>query len=231
MVVDDDVVLLKRLKIALEKAGFLCFTAETAEQMNAVLSVRDIDAILLDVGLPDEDGFTAMRHLREEQLDVAILMVTVRSEIEDRLTGLQGGADDYITKPFDTREVIARVEAVLRRREDSPFPVGERFPAIIGGWTLDPGSRRLIAPGGHEIQLTSKEFDLLLVFARNPGRTLTRDWLQYAVNQRAWSPLDRSIDILVGRLRKKLQRAPALRDALVSERMLGYRLTTTVTYS
>ena len=230
MVVDDDTLLLTRLKVALEKAGFLCFTAENSEQMNAVLSVREIDAILLDVGLPDEDGFAAMHRLRQERSDVAILMLTGRSEIEDRLAGLEGGADDYITKPFDTREMIARVRAVLRRKQDTPFALGEPLPASLGGWSFDIASRKLIGQEGGEIKLSCKEFDLLLTFARNPGKILSRDWLQYAVNHRAWNPTDRSIDILVGRLRKKLQRAPALRDSLVSERMLGYRLIAKVSY-
>ncbi|MDP6563703.1 MAG: response regulator transcription factor [Alphaproteobacteria bacterium] len=230
IVVDDDTVLLARLKTALEGAGCLCFAAESAEQMDATLAVRAIDAIVLDVGLPDADGFEVMHRLGESHPDIAILMLTGRGEIEDRLTGLQGGADDYITKPFDTRELLARLNAVLRRKADAPNSGNGEIPATIGGLTLDAVSRRLAGPDGVEVQLTGKEFDLLIAFARNPDKVLTRDWLQFAVNQRPWSPNDRSIDILVGRLRKKLRQAPPLQDALVSERMLGYRLSAPVTF-
>jgi len=229
LVVDDDSILLKKLKTALSNQGFLCFTAETGEQMDAVMSSREIDAIVLDIGLPDTSGLTQLEKLRKSS-EIPVLIYSGHAEVEDTLNGLGSGADDYITKPCDSREICARIEAVLRRKGRNARHKEDFMPATIGGWLLNPSTRGLSNGRGDEIIFSAKEFDLLIAFARNAGKTLTRHWLLYAVHQRPWNPEDRAIDVLVGRLRKKLLSGSWKEAPLVSEHSHGYRFTLPVTY-
>ncbi len=175
---------------------------------------RDLpDLILLDVRLPGEDGLTLARFLRE-RYDVAIIMVTASGDVVDRVVGLEVGADDYVAKPFEPRELLARVRSVLRRMQAKPqLPAGEAVPAgtarqPIGRCELDVQSRRLFE-AGEEVPLTAMEFELLRVFLANPDRVLSRDQLLMRTRNREWEPFDRSIDIRIGRLRRKIEPDPA----------------------
>jgi len=168
--------------------------------------------VILDINMPGEDGLTLARRLREHS-DVCIMMLTAAGEIVDRVVGLEMGADDYIAKPFDLRELLARVRTVLRRRADadsrSARPEQPPDTLRFGRWLLDLDAHKLIGGDGGELRLTSMEFDLLHAFARHPNKVLSRNQLLDLAHRRDWEPFDRSIDIRVARLRKKIERDPA----------------------
>ena len=226
LLIDDDLVLQRKLQSVMDSAGFTLFVSRTAHEGEALLDLHKIDVVLLDVMLPDANGFSFINRIRELS-NVPIIMLTQRTEIEDRLTGLNQGADDYITKPFDSRELIARIEVIIRRHATPREP--DLHILKFASWILDTETRTLLSYKQEPTHLTSKEFYLLQTFLQNSGRVLSRNWLQSAVNQRQWEPNDRSIDVLVGRLRKKLAVDPSLDQVIVAERNLGYRFALPVT--
>ena len=184
---------------------------------------RELPAlVLLDIGLPGEDGFALARWLREKSGRVGIIMVTAASDTVDRVVGLETGADDYLAKPVDLRELLARVKSVLRRVLGSAVSaVGTRVR--MGRLVLDLEKRVLADPGtGHEQPLTSSEFDLLKLFAENPNRPLQRDWLLEAAAHREMEAFDRAIDLRITRLRRKIEADPAHPDAIRTVRGVGY---------
>ena len=204
----------------------------------ALMALMEQDApalVLLDLGLPGEDGLAIARQVRGHG-PVGLVIVSGRGDAVDRVVGLEIGADDYITKPFDLRELLARVKAVLRRT--APTPPSAEVPATAGGggnngrrdglcfagFTLDRAARRLLAADGNEVALTSGEFDLLSVLALHPGRVLSRDFLLEHTRGRAAAPFDRTIDVQIGRLRKKLEADPQQPQILKSVRGAGYIL-------
>ncbi len=203
--------------------------------------------VLLDLGLPGEDGFLIARQLREHWR-CGLVIVTGRGDSVDKVVGLEVGADDYVTKPFDLRELLARIKAVLRRLSPAIMPVGileetrsgtagtvpAKPPAAPGtlnsklrfaGWQLDIAARRLTNPQGAEVVLTSGEFDLLRAFAQHAGRVLSRDFLLEQTRGREAGPFDRTIDVQVGRLRKKLEPDSPEPQLIKSVRGAGYILT------
>jgi DNA-binding response OmpR family regulator len=177
--------------------------------------------VLLDVGLPDEDGFTLARWLRERSSRIGIIMVTAASETVDRVVGLETGADDYIAKPFEPRELLARVKSVLRRATGA---IASPVPRVrMGRRVLDLEKRVLVDPtDSSEETLAASEFDLLEVFARNPNRPLQRDWLLEAVAHRESDSFDRAIDLRINRLRRKIEADPAHPSAIRTVRGIGY---------
>jgi DNA-binding response OmpR family regulator len=184
---------------------------------------RDLPAlVLLDVGLPDEDGFAIARWLRESSARVGIIMVTVASDTVDRVIGLEIGADDYIAKPFEPRELLARVKSVLRRATSAAPPTaGPRIR--MGCRVLDLEKRVLVDPtNGQEETLTASEFDLLKLFAEHPNKPLQRDWLLEATAHREMEPFDRAIDLRITRLRRKIEFDPAHPNAIRTVRGVGY---------
>jgi DNA-binding response OmpR family regulator len=191
--------------------------------------------VLLDLGLPGEDGFAIARQLREH-FKCGLIIVTGRGDAVDKVVGLEVGADDYVTKPFDLRELLARCRAVLRRLEGAPAtapaPLAEpeaptREQLRFDRFEIDVSARRLTGPGG-EVALTSGEFDLLLTFCRHPGRVLSRDFLLDATRGREAGPFDRTIDVQVGRLRRKLGDDPDTPALIKSVRGAGYLLAVAV---
>jgi DNA-binding response OmpR family regulator len=177
--------------------------------------------VLLDVGLPDEDGFTLARWLRERSARIGIIMVTAASDTVDRVVGLETGADDYIAKPFEPRELLARVKSVLRRATGVAISPGPRVR--IGRCVLDLDKRVLVDPiNGREEPLTASEFELLEVFAKNPNRPLQRDWLLEAVARRESDAFDRAIDLRINRLRRKIEVDPSHPVAIRTVRGVGY---------
>ena len=177
--------------------------------------------VLLDVGLPEEDGFAIARWLRESSAQIGIIMVTAASDIVDRVVGLEIGADDYIAKPFEPRELLARVKSVLRRATGAIVTAGPRVP--MGRRVLDLEKRVLIDPAnGSEEMLTASEFDLLKVFAENPNRPLQRDWLLEVTAHREMEAFDRAIDLRITRLRRKIEPDPTHPDAIRTVRGVGY---------
>jgi two-component system OmpR family response regulator len=179
--------------------------------------------------LPGEDGLTLARWLREES-SVGIIILTGRGETVDRIIGLEMGADDYLPKPFHLRELLARVKSVLRRvsgRTPERAPV-QRSQARFAGWHLDLSSRELFSPSGQEVRLTTGEFDLLSAFVNNANQVLTRDRLLDLARNREAGPFDRTIDVQVGRLRRKLEDDPQKPSMIKTVRGTGYIFTPTV---
>jgi DNA-binding response OmpR family regulator len=178
--------------------------------------------VLLDVGLPGEDGFAIARWLRERSARIGIIMVTAASDTVDRVVGLETGADDYIAKPFDPRELLARVKSVLRRTTGAgPPTAGPRIR--MGCRVLDLEKRVLVDPAnGTEETLTASEFDLLKVFAEHPNKPLQRDWLLEVTAHRDMEPFDRAIDLRITRLRRKIEFDPAHPNAIRTVRGVGY---------
>jgi DNA-binding response OmpR family regulator len=175
------------------------------------LAKGPVDLITLDVRLGGEDGFNLAREVRAKN-NVPIIMISGKGDMIDRIVGLELGADDYIAKPFHMREVLARIRAVLRRYDvqgaeaarGAPEEKSRRFE--FDGWKLDAGRRTLVSPEGNDCELTTAEFNLLMVLIERPGRVLSRDELMDLLKGHDWTPLDRSIDGLVARLRKKIER-------------------------
>ena len=235
LVVDDDPGVRSLLVEYLGGRSFDVRTADSGIAMRAEIE-RDLpDLILLDVRLPGEDGLTLARYLRE-RYDVGIIMVTGAGDVVDRVVGLEVGADDYVAKPFDPRELLARVKSVLRRMQArpqegaaaaaapataGPAPARQRF----GRCEIELDSRRLfdLAAGGEEVQMTAMEYDLIRVFIANPNRVLSRDQLLMHTRNREWEPFDRSIDIRIGRLRRKIEPDPTAEPRCIrTVRNAGY---------
>jgi two-component system phosphate regulon response regulator OmpR len=225
LVVDDERDLCETVAEYLVRHGFAVRTAMDGEAMAARLLEKAADLVILDINMPGEDGLTLARRLREHS-DVCIMMLTAAGAIVDRVVGLELGADDYIGKPFDLRELLARVRTVLRRRAaaEARNARPEPPPATLRlrQWLLDLDSHKLIGRDGVELRLTAMEFDLLHAFARHPNKVLSRDQLLDLAHQRGWEAFDRSIDIRVTRLRKKIERDPARPEIIKTIRGTGY---------
>jgi two-component system phosphate regulon response regulator OmpR len=179
--------------------------------------------VLLDLVLPGEDGMKLAGDLRR-RLDIGIIMLTGRGDVVDRIVGLEVGADDYLTKPFHLREVLARIKSVVRRTRASPASTTPLPGAVLrfGGWELRLGPRQLIGPDGQEVTLTTGEFNLLAAFAEHPNRTLDRDTLMDLAKGRQWEAFDRSVDSQVARLRKKIEPDPHRPTLIRAVRGVGY---------
>jgi DNA-binding response OmpR family regulator len=223
LVVDDDEVVRDLLRDYFSQHGFDVHLAANGGEARERLRQQAPELVFLDVGLPDEDGLSLARFIRE-QLDVPIVMVSGAGEPLDRIIGLEVGADDYVTKPFDTRELLARVKSIMRRYRRTPEPLAERQEARlrIPGFELDMASRRVFRADGAELLLTRMEFDLLQVLVEHPNRVLSRDQLLNMTQNRDWDPFDRSIDIRVARLRRKLEDGPDSPQLIRTVRGVGY---------
>ncbi|MDX1656279.1 MAG: response regulator [Candidatus Competibacteraceae bacterium] len=226
LVVDDELELREMMEEYLSTQGMTVFTASGGTAMRQVLAQHGVDLVLLDVRMPGEDGLTLARYLRQQHR-VGIIMLTAAGDTVDRVVGLEVGADDYIAKPFDPREVLARIKSVLRRLSTPPPPAQNKAadqPAGIGfgRCILNLESHQLFDRDGVEIPITSMEFDLLKAFATHPNRVLSRDQLLNMAHNRDWEPFDRSIDIRVTRLRRKVEEDPAKPQTIKTVRGAGY---------
>ena len=204
LVVDDDPEIRKLLARYIEGQGFRVQLAATCKELREKLATQQIDLIVLDVMLPDGSGLDMCRDLRGDRSSVPIILLTALKEDVDRIIGLEIGADDYLGKPFNPRELIARIRAVLRRRAETLPVESEAKLFRFAGFAADPQGRRVTDAKGREIELTGAEFDLLKTFLERPGRVLSRDQLLDLTRGREGDVLDRSIDVLVSRLRRKL---------------------------
>jgi len=204
LVVDDDQEIRKLLARYIESQGFRVLLAASCRELSERLATNHIDLIVLDVMLPDGSGLDMCRDLRAKRSTVPIILLTALKEDVDRIIGLEIGADDYLGKPFNPRELIARVRAVLRRRAETvPAPIEAKIYRFEG-FTADPQTRCVTDPRGGQVELTGAEFDLLKTFLDRPGRVLSRDQLLDLTRGRDGDVLDRSVDVLVSRLRRKL---------------------------
>jgi two-component system OmpR family response regulator len=226
LVVDDEAEITELLRRYLTQQGFTVSTAGNGTEMRRLMSEASVDLVLLDLGLPGEDGLMLMRSLREAS-SVAVIVITGRGEQVDRIVGLEVGADDYVTKPFDLRELVARIRSVLRRTRGASAIAeeGDDFDtARFAGWTLRFTARTLESPLGKSVALTTGEFELLAALLKSAGRVLTRDALLEATRNREAGPFDRTIDVQVGRLRRKIEKDPQRPELIKSVRGAGYVL-------
>jgi len=236
-IVDDEPDITALLANYLQSQGYRVTALHNGRALMALMTVDAPALVLLDLGLPGEDGFSIARQLREHWR-CGLVIVTGRGDAVDKVVGLEVGADDYVTKPFDLRELLARIKAVLRRMT----PADAAAPGVAGvagasgggsggaarasfgfaGWQLDTAARRLVDPQGRTVPLTGGEFDLLSAFARHSGRVLSRDFLLEQTRGREAAPFDRTIDVQVGRLRKKLELDSDDPQIIKSVRGAGY---------
>jgi two-component system OmpR family response regulator len=217
-VLDDEVEITHLLADYLQGRGYRVTQLHSGRDLMALLQDDPPAVVLLDLGLPGEDGLAVARQVRERSR-CGLIIVTGRGDAVDKVVGLEIGADDYVTKPFDLRELLARMSAILRRTippeaAPAPAPAGASASAsaaarrpgfAFAGWTLDTAARSLTDASGADVALTTGEFDLLKVFVEHPGRVLSRDFLLEQTRGREAGPFDRTIDVQVGRLRKKLE--------------------------
>jgi two-component system, OmpR family, response regulator len=226
LVVDDEPEVRELLRRYFEGQQFRVTTVDGGGGLRAAISAGRVDLVLLDLGLPGEDGLALMHWLREHWRG-PVVIVTGRGDTVDRVVGLELGADDYVAKPFDLRELLARVRSVLRRAGEPgmPAPVAVHEERVeFAGWTLDAGARTLRDPAGRDVPLTTGEFDLLRLFVASPQRVLSRDAIMNALHGRDAGPYDRAIDVQVGRLRRKIESDPDKPELLKSVRGAGYVL-------
>jgi DNA-binding response OmpR family regulator len=222
LVVDDDPAIREMLSEYLSSHGYEVALADGGAAMRVELERARPALVLLDIGLPGEDGLTLARFVRE-RYDVGIIMVTGADEVVDRVAGLEVGADDYVAKPFDPRELRARVKSVLRRLEGkSPERRAAAEIVAIGACKLNLRSRQLSDSKGREVPLTAMEFQLLQTFLEHPNQVLSRDRLLTLTRNREWEPFDRSIDIRIARLRRKVEEDPDRPRSIRTVRGAGY---------
>ncbi|WP_072385469.1 response regulator transcription factor [Hyphomicrobium sp. CS1BSMeth3] len=225
LVVDDDRELRDLVSRFLKKNGFRVDVADSGREMLRLLELGKFDLVILDRVMPGEDGLQLCRQLRAVSR-IPVMMLTLLNSDTDRILGLEMGADDYLGKPFNPHELVARVRSILRRVNDLPHRSAQ--PAEVfrfNGWRLDRARRRLEAPGGVMVKLTDREFDLLLAFVERPRVVLTREQLSDLVASREPMPFDRSIDMQLVRLRKKIESRPDMPDMIKTVRNRGYIFT------
>jgi DNA-binding response OmpR family regulator len=227
LVVDDDPAIRNLVREYLAQHDFSVSTADSGAQMDKVIGAEMVDLVVLDLMLPDEDGMAIARRLREK-LDLPIIILTGRTDEADRVKGLDLGADDYVTKPFSQRELLARINAVLRRTEASRAKRRENVRAYrFAGWELNTGLRRLKSPDARSVELTNSEYALLVAFLRSPQRVMSRD--QLLESSRLHDDIyDRSIDVQILRLRRKIEQQPNEPRLIRTERGAGYYFDTAV---
>ncbi len=236
LVVDDDPKIRRLLRRNLEAEGFGIVEAEDRASALAALGARPISLVTLDLKLGADNGLDVAKSIRNSS-NIPIIMVTGRNDVIDRVVGLEIGADDYVTKPFHLREVIARIRSVLRRAQASPDP-GKDKPEpraaaarySFDGMTADPSRIELLDRTGAPVELTAGDFRLLEVFLDSPNRVLSRDAIMDRLHGQEWSPYDRTIDNQVARLRKKIEVDPASPRLIKTVRGIGYTFASKVSH-
>lgn len=228
IVTDDDSEIRKLLQEFLNKYGYQVSVAKNATELFKLLTEHhDVQLLILDVMMPGTDGLQICQQLRQSKNQIPIIMLTAAIEDSEKIIGLEFGADDYLTKPFNPRELLARIKAVLRRThsmsEHNDIEVSDKVSTLkFAGWTLNTASRQLFSPSNLEVTLSSKGYDILVVFLEHPQRVLSRDQLLNILSNRSSEPYDRSIDVQVGRLRQKLGDDPRDPKIIKTIRSGGY---------
>ncbi|HEY6981905.1 response regulator [Reyranella sp.] len=222
LLVEDDAFQRKAAETYLMNHDLRVIAVENGAQMRRQVSRAMPDLVLLDVQLPgQDDGFALARWLRESSTRVGIIMLTAAGDSVDKVLGLESGADDYVAKPYEPRELLARCKSVLRRSAHKATP--PRIERVrMGRHTLDLTKRALQDDGGQEVPVTAGEFDLLKIFAENPNRPLSRDWLLETTSHRARDPFDRAIDLRITRIRRKIEPSPDKPTVIRTVRGIGY---------
>jgi two-component system, OmpR family, response regulator len=225
LIVEDDVAIHRMLSETLSENGFSVSVATSAVEMDRALRREEIDLVVLDVMLPGEDGFSICGRLRASS-NLPILMLTALGEDVDRIVGLEIGADDYVTKPFNSRELVARIRALLRRARSVGVKTGQRLgPLRFAGWRIFAPERRLLSPEGVRVTTTSAEFDLLLAFCQHSGEVLSREQLLELTHGGLAGPVERSVDVHISRIRQKIEPDPRDPTFIKTVRLGGYIFT------
>ncbi|MDJ0639847.1 MAG: response regulator [Paracoccaceae bacterium] len=225
LVCDDETDLREMLQEYLQKRGYKVTLAGDAEELRSSIERTVPELVILDINMPGEDGLSALRRLRTES-DIPVVMLTAAGETIDKIVGLEMGADDYLGKPVDLRELEARIKAVLRRRSGPAEEAGQKSLngqfVQFGDFRLDLDAAKLTDADDEEVQLTAMEFRLLKLFAENRSRVLNRDQILEQAHDRSWDPYDRSIDIRISRLRRKIEKNPQKPTIIRTVRGIGY---------
>jgi two-component system phosphate regulon response regulator OmpR len=225
VIVDDDARIRDLLRRYLSQEGFDVLLAEDGRALDRILQRETIDLVVLDLMLPGEDGLSICRRLRAAGVKTPVIMLTAKVEDADRINGLEIGADDYLGKPFNPRELLARIHAVLRRRPQNESPSApssaDHEVIVFGAFALDLGTRSLTL-NGEDMPLTSGEFAMLKALARHPKQPLTRDKLAQLARGREFEPFDRSLDVQISRLRKMIEQDPASPKIIQTVWGVGY---------
>lgn len=230
LIVDDDQAIRELLGDFFQPYGYTVLLAQEGEQMFTLLKQHKVDLIILDLMLPGEDGLSLCRQLRHDTT-IPVIMLTAIGTETDRIIGLEMGADDYIAKPFNPRELLARVKAVMRRSQNTSEDKtqSESLPTYeFEGWQLDSSKRKLVSPDELEVMITGGEYELLLTFMKDPQVVLSRDHLLEATKNRSAGPFDRSIDVQISRLRQKIEVDPKHPEIIKTVRGGGYLFTAAV---
>ena len=222
LIVDDEPDVREVLEEYFVAHGYAALGAENAAAAKQLAAQQAIDLALVDIHMPGEDGLSLARHLRERYAQLAIIMLTSAGTVIDRIVGLEMGADDYVPKPFDPRELVARVKSVLRRTSSAARAQIGAQRVRIGRCVLDVAAHRLTDENGGEVAMSPLEFDLLKALAEHPNRALSRERILNLSQQRDWDPLDRSVDLRVMRLRKKIEPDPEHPRFIRTVRNAGY---------
>jgi len=232
LIVDDDPEIRQLLSTYLEDAGLRTSVAADGREMRRRLEEQPIDLVVLDLMLPGEDGLSLCRDLRVRS-NVPVIMLTARGTLVDRIVGLEMGADDYLGKPFDPRELLARIKVVLRRTHSFPerARMDEARHLRFAGWQLETTTRQLRSPAGLVISLGNSDYRVLRLLLQHPNRPLSRDFLLNHVFERERMPYDRSIDVCISRLRQHLNDAPKAAALIRTVRNEGYMLTVDAVHS
>ena len=228
VVVEDEPITRMKLAGYFEQAGYQVSEAENGNEMKKLLDEKQADLLLLDINLPGEDGLILTREQRSQSKELGIILVTGRADEIDRIVGLEMGADDYVTKPFNQRELLARAKNLLTRviamREANTQEDNYNF----SGWFFDIPRRRLLSPKNERIELTRAEYELLAALVKHPGQVMSRDRLLNSVTHRGWDPSDRTIDVLIRRLRQKIEFDPKKPEFICTAHGEGYVFTADV---
>lgn len=227
LIVDDEEDIRDIVGTLLEMNGFDAIEAKNVGEMNQKITDNELSLIILDIGLPDSDGLTALKKIRG-QLDIPIILLTGKDDVIDKVVGLELGADDYITKPFHSHELIARIKSVLRRSgAQKPNDNNEAIIADsikFNGWVLEPPTQKIFNPENEEVVFTSHEYSILYALVKSAGRTLSREQLLDSVGtgRNEYSPYDRSLDVMIAKIRKKLLDDPKQPTFIRTIRQTGY---------
>ncbi|GAA0700448.1 response regulator [Marinobacterium maritimum] len=228
LIVEDDLASRSLLVSYFENAGYRVSETDNADHLGERIDQDAVDLVLLDISLPGKDGLTVTRELRAKSA-VGIILVTSKGDEIDRIVGLELGADDYVTKPFNPRELLVRAKNLLWRMFSAETANGGNSHGSrsatcysFEGWQLDPHKRQLTSPDGHQERLPEGEFKLLQTLVNHPGQVLSRDQLMDAIHDREWTPNDRSVDVLIGRLRRKLGDNPSNPQLILTAHGAGY---------
>ncbi len=224
LVVEDEPITREQLVSYFEDEGFRVSSTGSGDEVQGIIADSDVILVLLDIKLPGKDGLTLTREIRAKH-DVGIILVTSKQEQIDRILGLESGADDYVTKPFDPRELLSRSRNLIRRVQIQQKQRKRNHLRSFDGWSLDLNKRELTSPEGEPIQLSAGEYQLLLAFMEQAGEVMNRDQLMNRIRNREWFPDDRYIDVLVGQLRKKLGERAANAKIIATIHGTGYLFT------